>query len=171
MAVQLERFLKRQLKNPNLPDRGFIEATLAETLAYQKRMGGAERDGLPTYRGKVNEYFRSLKTGPLVDQNLIERALSDTGHAIHRPSLETYADLLTIHIKRDGDESIAHLCLPTVYRNFLLRQNIRRVDQVKEIVSNGQITKLRYLRGAAGQREVHTALEDFDRLREQQTTK
>lgn len=40
MAVQLERFLKRQLRNPELSDREFIESTLAETLAYKKRMGG-----------------------------------------------------------------------------------------------------------------------------------
>lgn len=72
-----------------------------------------------------------------------------------------------MHIRRDGDESIAHLCLPATYGNSLLRQNVRRISQVRDLVESGAVGELMMVRGNVGQREIKTALTDFDRLLEE----
>ena len=126
-------------------------------------MAGQTSEGLPTYGGRVHEYFRGLKTGPLVDQDLIERALSDIGHAIPRPTLEDYARILSLRIGHFGDESTAHLCLPSRPSNALARAGIHRIDQIRDLADSGKITGVRTF-GEVGLKEVSIALADFDRL-------
>lgn len=161
MAIELHQLLSRQLLE--LPtdhiDKDFIAHKYQETTAYLRETGrlayGSKKPGLQGQ--EIGDWFLQFRNGPFLDRAAILREITSS-----HPSfpIQSYADKALGEIDLFGDQSIAHLCLPTVIFNKLTpRRNIRTINNLKEVMQSGE-----KILGQRSDRFIRERLLEFDIL-------
>ncbi|MBI4038858.1 hypothetical protein HY384_02770 [Candidatus Daviesbacteria bacterium] len=163
MAVELSRFLDEQLDElPEAhPDRKFLEGIRSKTQTYLSHRyptpyskGGFLRAGL-----HIAEYFTAARVGSRLDPDRIVRLLNNP---VLTESTIGYGNCLLEGIRREGDDSTVHLCLPRGVLNSLQRGGINTIPQLREKLSSvGAICSI----GSFGLATIINSLDTFDKLR------
>lgn len=120
-------------------------------------------------RLNVAEVFRSIRRGAYLDPTDLA-VISSNSRNTH--DVRVYADIALNKIDQNGNDSIAHLCLPADVRNTLHRADVDTIEQAKKGLETGDWPKTigdpRNF-GQASRTILLEALADFERVLKTQT--
>ena len=164
MAVNLERFLEEQLSQLSAddPDKGFLEKIQTQTMTYLRRNDlrphhQGDIGGFLNYGEHIAQYFTTARIGPYLDiAELMNKLTSTPTHGTL-----VYGERLIHDIQQYGDDSTAHLLLPSRPWYHLRRNGLNSITRLRQ--SFKDLTMMRDC-GQNAIRTVKEALETFDQL-------